>query len=686
MARTASRTTPPVRALGWLVVLVGLAFAVTTVPGVRAEPGFWVPVDGWLQGSGYALIALLVVLRPLLVRRTRPLWELLATAVTLRCLGFLVFLAHVRTLAPRPYPSLADALWVSSSVLFLLAIGLRARYRGKGLSRLLALDGFIAAFTVAGVSVALLWGSLVTLSAPEVPNRAVALNLTYPTLDIVALVLIVGLLASGWRPNRAEGLIVTGVAVIALVSAIYVYQVAAGLFRPGTVLSALSFFGTAVVALAAWLPHQATTVTAADDRPPLPPRPTLAVPLTLAGVCLAALLVIPYTTPVSPLAVALLVLALALMLVRGMLTLAQHREQAEVLIASQSDEILNFQMLVEASGDFVAIASLDGRVSFVNPAGRRMVGLAPDDDVTTATIADFLTAEARRLSTEDSRPAVLARGHWEGQSTLLDRRGGPPIPVMVSTFLMRHPVTRQPFAMATVQRDISARINAEEAMADLARQRQQLLSRLVLAQEDERSRIAADVHDDSVQAIAAVDLTLGMLRRQLRDSDPSVLRSVTSAHDSVTGAATRLRHLLFDLESPAQHARLGAALHEAAGFVFEDGPESWQVTGDTGVDLPHAQRVTAYRVAKEALVNVRKHAGADHVEIRLEDRADGVYVAVRDDGCGADAGALRQRPGHLGLAAMRDRAAVAGGRLHVTSAPGEGTEVALWIPHQPDTL
>ncbi len=169
---------------------------------------------------------------------------------------------------------------------------------------------------------------------------------------------------------------------------------------------------------------------------------------------------------------------------------------------------------METSGDFIAMARPDGAVMYVNPAGRRLVGIE-DRDVTAMTIADFLTEEGLTASIEVEQPAVVAQGRWSGQSTLRDHRGGPPIPVAIASFLMREPETGEPFALATVQRDISDRVAAQNELQRLADERQHLLDRLVQAQEDERARIAADVHDDSVQALAAVELRLGLLRRQL---------------------------------------------------------------------------------------------------------------------------------------------------------------------------
>jgi PAS domain S-box-containing protein len=336
---------------------------------------------------------------------------------------------------------------------------------------------------------------------------------------------------------------------------------------------------------------------------------------------------------------------------------------------------------VETSDDFIAMARPDGAVMYVNPAGRRLVGVE-DRDVTTMSITDFLTEEGRTASTGVEQPAVVSTGRWSGQSTLRDHRGGPPIPVAIASFLMRDPETGEPFALATVQRDISDRVAAQSALQRLADQRQHLLDRLVQAQEDERARIAADVHDDSVQALAAVELRLGLLRRQLADAPREQLETADTLAGSVSEAIGRLRALLFDLETPAVEMDLATALAVAAENTFEDHLR-WQITGDTHLDLPAGQRVTAYRIAREAMANVVRHADAHAVEIRLGHTDGGIEVLVEDDGRGFDPATVEPRPGHLGIPAMADRATVAGGHLDLERRDEGGMRVRLWLPAAP---
>jgi PAS domain S-box-containing protein len=351
----------------------------------------------------------------------------------------------------------------------------------------------------------------------------------------------------------------------------------------------------------------------------------------------------------------------------------------EAALREANADFKQFKALVEASPDFIAIAGLDGTVKYVNPPGRRLIGMDPDVDVTQTVIADYLTPEGLEASVNVEQPAVIANGHWEGESTLRNLRG-PAIPVAIASFLIRDVETGEPFALATVQRDITERLAAETALRELDEQRQALVTRLVDAQDAERTRIAADVHDDPVQALAAVDLRLGLLRRRMREHAPQLLDTLAPLEASVSGATDRLRALLFDLEPPDLQDGLGGALRRAAGEIFEGTSTRWTVDGAQEPDIPDATRAIAYRIAKEALINTLKHAAARNVTVTLAGRDGGLEVSVADDGVGLGREPVETTPGHRGLFNMQDRAAVAGGRCEVGNRDSGGTLVTIWLP------
>lgn len=661
-----------VRVVQVVALLLATAFTATTIPGLRSSPGFHTLLDGWLQGAAYVAVAVVAVLRPCTTQANRLLWSLVSGAVVLRAVGFVIFLAVVRNLDPAPYPSAADAAWLTMSIVLLCALAVLVRVRVRRLSVGLTIDALLAGLTAAGVAVALLFRTLEQITEIPDPDETVATNLAYPLLDVALLVLVAGaFVAAGWR-SRSTLLLALGVAGFAVVDGVFVYQVTAGTYRPGTAIAALSLLATAAIAFSGWVSEADLEVVGGRV------FSHVAFPASLGLISIGALLYgaledVPLAGVLLPAA------ALVVGIGRAVFTVLRDRRTAQTTIGAKNAELLRFQALVETSDDFIAMAGPDGNVLYVNPAGRHLVGLDAEQDVCVLTIGDFMTEEGLRASVEIEQPAVMAHGRWQGESTLRDFRGGQPIPVAISSFLMSHPETGEPIALATVQRDISERRAAQTALEQLADERHRLLGRLVQAQEDERARIAADVHDDSVQALAAVDLRLGLMRRQLDGRAPDLATTAEKLSESVTRALERLRDLLFDLESPAVENDLLEALAVAAEHVFE-GQLRWRITGDTDVDLPETMRVTAYRIAREAMVNVVKHAAAREAVIDLQVLDEGLELTVDDDGRGLEPADASPRPGHFGISAMQDRAAVAGGRLSVERREEGGTRVRLWLP------
>jgi signal transduction histidine kinase len=232
-------------------------------------------------------------------------------------------------------------------------------------------------------------------------------------------------------------------------------------------------------------------------------------------------------------------------------------------------------------------------------------------------------------------------------------------------------------ALRATNDELAAR---HEELQRVDQQRRDLLARVVSAQEEERRRIAHDLHDDAVQVMTAVNMRVGVLRDRLEsDSDREIADKLEK---TVSMAIGRLRHLLFELSPPALETRgLATALRHRLEELAMESPFTYELHGDPDDQLDAGNRLLVYRIAQEALVNVRKHADAKHVRIDLEARGGGVLVRIKDDGRGFDPATTEpDRPGHLGLAGMRERADMGGGWWRVDSAPGNGTTVEFWTP------
>jgi signal transduction histidine kinase len=215
---------------------------------------------------------------------------------------------------------------------------------------------------------------------------------------------------------------------------------------------------------------------------------------------------------------------------------------------------------------------------------------------------------------------------------------------------------------------------------DAANARRRTLDQLVAAHEEERRRIAEDIHADSLQVLDAAILRLEMLSERV--ADPVQAAQLSDLKAAVGDAETRLRHLLFNLRPPAIGSQNGLRL------AFHDHLE--QVAGGSGIEwaldvrvpdeVTVETRLTVFRIAQEAIANAIKHAHASTLRVRAEERDGGVSAQVEDDGRGGIAQDAVSPPGHFGLTEMRGRAELAGGWLHIGERPGGGTLVDYWIP------
>ena len=212
-------------------------------------------------------------------------------------------------------------------------------------------------------------------------------------------------------------------------------------------------------------------------------------------------------------------------------------------------------------------------------------------------------------------------------------------------------------------------------------QRRALMENLVSAQEEERRRIAVDVHDDSIQAMAAIGLRLQILRRHAPNHE--FAERISRIEDTVTESIGRLRSLLFRLESVSlEKVGLARTVERFAAELFPDNRPRFTVHSRLATEpAPHVQAVL-YRIAQESLTNVQKHAKAAEVSVKLHEEDHGIVLSTQDDGVGFDHDDVVRRslPGHMGLQSMQERASIAGGWLTVDSKPNLGTTVRCWVP------
>jgi PAS domain S-box-containing protein len=350
-------------------------------------------------------------------------------------------------------------------------------------------------------------------------------------------------------------------------------------------------------------------------------------------------------------------------------------EQLEV-----ARERRTYRSLTEASPQFIAVFDMAGKVRYVNPGGRAMLGIPADRDVTGMDWAEFFSeAELERIQRVGT-PAVRRTGRFEGEGTLRHWETGRDIPVHNTTFVLSDGAGR-PSGYATIRSDISEIVAAREVERELSDHQRSMLLHLHEAQDAERRRIAGDVHDDTIQVLAAVNLRLQILRRLVAtQTEPgAVLEALGLLDESVRGATGRLRSLLLDLDPPpVDQVGIEEQLRRRAESALAD--EGVVATVECRLVTPPAELVggVLLRIAQEALSNVKKHAEAKNVVLSLDERSAEYVLRVEDDGVGLPAGRIEE--GHLGVRSMVERAESIGGRCSFLSEPGKGTTVEAVLP------
>jgi len=230
--------------------------------------------------------------------------------------------------------------------------------------------------------------------------------------------------------------------------------------------------------------------------------------------------------------------------------------------------------------------------------------------------------------------------------------------------------------------------HSAEREAELSAEREELLHDALVASDRERRQLAGDLHDGVIQLVSAVTLRTATLSRGLR-------REGGQTPERITAAVEGLDRITVDLQ--AVTADLRGLMGALAGDEIERGGLTGALSkllvplADSGVqvdisvgelDCDARVRSLIHRVVQELVRNVAKHAAAHRVELTITEDREEVRLALTDDGQGFDLAALgeRQRRGHMGLLLVEQRVQDAGGTLHVTSALGHGTKVAMRLP------
>ena len=334
---------------------------------------------------------------------------------------------------------------------------------------------------------------------------------------------------------------------------------------------------------------------------------------------------------------------------------------------------LAYRILFDQMNEGAVTLTRDGTIAYCN---RRFA------EIVRMPLGRVIGAPLRRFvppAQQSAFDALVAAGHRENRraDTTFRADGGALVPVSVSIAPLQLEGSADVIGVIGVVTDISERERAEDL-------RNRLIQQAVTAQEEERRRIARELHDEAGQSLTALLVGLRTIEESRTVTEAAELaqrlRGIAAQTLDEVGRLSRGLHpsVLDEVGLPTavtRHAQEFADLHAVAVDVRIEGLET--------EPLPPALQATVYRILQETLTNVAKHAGARSVSVRLVRHEATVELQVRDDGAGFDpatGGDAAAGDRHLGLQVMRERAALLGGSVKVESRPGAGTTITVQFP------
>ena len=348
-----------------------------------------------------------------------------------------------------------------------------------------------------------------------------------------------------------------------------------------------------------------------------------------------------------------------------------ERKRAEEALRESEER---YRELFENARDAIYVHDLEGRYTSINRAAETLSGYTREE-ILGRNFAEFVAHEHIGRACD----CLLAKLEKEGETTYeveVIAKDGRRVPVEVSSRAIYE--NGKLVGVQGTARDITERKQAQDTLRMFSRQ-------LIEAQEDERRRIARDLHDQIGQTLTAVKMNLYTVQRFC--NEPEAAHCLKDNIDAVDEALRLVRDLSVDLRPPLLD---DLGLPTALCWYVDRYEKRAGVTTEVVIELPNQNErfsreleTACFRIAQEALTNVARHARATHVLLQLTRTATTLDMVVRDDGAGFDPAALRKRARRvatLGLVGMQERAHAAGGEIQIHSKIGRGTEVRFTVP------
>jgi PAS domain S-box-containing protein len=331
--------------------------------------------------------------------------------------------------------------------------------------------------------------------------------------------------------------------------------------------------------------------------------------------------------------------------------------------------------LLELANDAIIVRDVDSVILYWNGGAQKTYGWTPAEACGNVT-HQFLKSEFPE-PLDQVYEKLYKVGSWEGE-LVHSTRDGKRI-VVASRQVLQRDSRGRTVGILEINRDVTPRKQAEEALRNLS-------ARLLQLQDEERRRIARELHDSTGQSLAALVIHLSAVSAKIADVDPSAAELLREAILLSQKASDETRTLSYLLYPPTLDY---AGLRSALEWYIEGFTQRSKVKVDLNVSLgadrlPEIVERTLFRIVQESLTNIFRHSGSDTASVQIEARSGAVRLEVADDGKGISEeilATLNSSGGQLGVGirGMRERVRQLGGWLQIRSWPS-GTTIIVTLP------
>lgn len=356
--------------------------------------------------------------------------------------------------------------------------------------------------------------------------------------------------------------------------------------------------------------------------------------------------------------------------------------------ARQEEERRENETAFAAMAEGAVITDATGSILWVNDAFCRIYGYAREEVIGRNPRILKSGRHDAAFYSEFWRQLMQA-GHWRGE-VWNKRKTGEVFPEELSVQALRGPDGRI-LRFISIFSDITERKRSEDELQkhqqrleESEARLRELAAFLQTVREEERARIARELHDELGQALTALRIDLGWLRNKCSTLGAPAADRVGSALGVVEHSIVSLRRISEDLR-PAMLDSLGLAAaveHHVAQFSQRTGIPCDLTMNREEFDLDSNLATAVFRIIQEALTNVARHADASEISVRIDETDDGIRLTIQDNGRGFS-GANDKKT--FGLLGMRERVTILGGSLDIDSQPDRGTRIDGWLPLRKET-